>query len=157
MHDRPPNPRLTRRRGLTFLEVAIAASILTIATVASLEVLATNDSSGLFARRQALAALEAERVLSTVAETIKAGGSLPSSNTLSSGMVGEALVGCSLTLSTTDQSVQFRIPPASAGGDPRSVSLRVRIVTAEVYDPRNALLVRLERPVPLPAGAGGGT
>ena len=51
----------TRRRGLTFVEVMIAASILAIAAMASLELLAASDATSLGARRQALAAIEAER------------------------------------------------------------------------------------------------
>jgi Tfp pilus assembly protein PilV len=80
-----------RSAGLTFLEVIIAASILSIAAIAVLELLASSDSIGLTARRQALAAIEAERALEMCAEAIKDGETLPSAASLQTGMQGEAV------------------------------------------------------------------
>jgi len=141
-----------RRRGLTFVEVMISASILSIAAIASLELLAASDSSSLSARRQALAAVEAERTLAHVADLVKAGQQIPDSATLSGGLVGEALQGCSIVLTGTVLQVQFTLPPASAGGAPRTVDLAVNNLVAEVLGPNGELIIALERPVPLNTG-----
>jgi len=143
-----------RRRGLTFIEVMIAASILAIAAMASLELLAASDSTSLAARRQALAAIEAERALSTVADTVRRGGAVPSATTLSDGLVGEALGGCSMTMVGTPTVVSFTIPSATPNGPPREVDLSVVNLVVEVLDPAGETLVQFERAVPLPSGGG---
>jgi prepilin-type N-terminal cleavage/methylation domain-containing protein len=142
------------RRGLTFVEVMIAASILAIAAMASLELLAASDSTSLAARRQALAAIEAERALSTVADAVRQGGTIPNAETLSDGLVGEALGGCSMTMVGNPSVVSFTIPSATPNGPPREVDLSVMNLVAEVLDPAGETLVRFERAVPLPSGGG---
>jgi hypothetical protein len=150
--DRSIPKHLPRRRGLTFVEVMISASILSIAAIASLELLAASDSGSLSARRQALAAVEAERTLAFVADLVKAGQQIPDSATLSGGLVGEALQGCSIVLTGTVLQVDFTLPPASAGGAPRTVDLAVNNLVAEVFGPNGELIIALERPVPLTTG-----
>ena len=152
MNSARTTPPSRRRRGLTFIEVVIAASILSIAAIASLELLAASDSGSLSARRQALAAVEAERTLASVAELVKDGQQIPDSATLSSGLVGEALQGCSIVLTGTVLQVEFTLPPASAGGQPRTVTLPVNNLVAEVFGPNGDLIIALERPVPLATG-----
>lgn len=143
------------RRGLTFIEVMIAASILTIAALASLELLAKSDASNLFARRQALAAIEAERTLAIVSDLVKEGKSIPDSATLSAGLVGEALGGCTITVTGTPTVVTFDLPGTIAGGANRQVQMLVNNLVAQVEDPDGDVIVTLERPVPMDTGAGG--
>lgn len=140
------------RRGLTFIEVMISASILSIAAIASLELLAASDNGSLAARRQTLAAVEAERTLAMVADLVKAGQQIPDSNTLSAGLVGEALQGCSITITATTLPVSFTLPPSSAAGPPRIVELDVANLVAEVLAPNGESVIVLERPVPLTTG-----
>lgn len=146
--------RTPRRRGLTFVEVMIAASILAIAAMASLELLASSDSTSLAARRQALAAIEAERALSTVADAVRRGDPIPNAATLSDGLVGEALGGCSMTMVGNPTLVSFTIPSATPNGPPREVDLSVMNLVVEVLDPAGETLVQFERAVPLPSGGG---
>lgn len=138
-----------RSAGLTFLEVIIAASILSIAAIAVLELLASSDSIGLTARRQALAAVEAERALEMCAEAIKDGETLPSAASLQTGMQGEALGGCTVSIAATNVTEEFTIPPAGPTGSPRAVPIRLRFLVATVEAPNGEVLVRLERAVPV--------
>jgi hypothetical protein len=138
-----------RSAGLTFLEVIIAASILSIAAIAVLELLASSDSIGLTARRQALAAIEAERALEMCAEAIKDGETLPSAASLQTGMQGEALGGCAVSIAATNVTEEFTIPPAGPTGSPRAVPIRLRFLVATVEAPNGEVLVRLERAVPV--------
>ena len=142
-------PSRRRNAGLTFLEVIIAASILSIAAIAVLELLASSDSIGLTARRQALAAVEAERALEMCAEAIKDGAALPSTASLQTGMQGEALGGCALSIAATNVTEEFTIPPAGPTGSPRAVPIRLRFLVATVEAPDGEVLVRLERAVPV--------
>lgn len=139
----------TRSAGLTFLEVIIAASILSIAAIAVLELLASSDSVSLTARRQALAAVEAERALETCAQAIKDGENLPAAASLQSGMQGEALMGCTLAVATSNITEEFTIPPAGPTGSPRAVPIKLRFLVATVEAPDGDVLVRLERAVPV--------
>jgi hypothetical protein len=132
----------------------IAASILAIAAMASLELLAASDATSLGARRQALAAIEAERALSTVADTVRNGGSVPSAATLSDGLVGEALGGCTMTMVGTPMLMTFTIPSATPNGPAREVDLAVVNLVVEVLDPAGETLVTFERAVPVPSGGG---
>lgn len=143
------NPPTPRRRGLTFLEVVIAASILAIAAVAVLELLVSSDSVSLTARRQALAAVEAERALEICAEAIKDGDDIPHNGTLQGGMQGEALLGCTLSVTATNITEEFVIPPAGPTGNPRAVPIKLRFLAATVESPDGEVLVRLERAVPV--------
>lgn len=161
-HAREPTVNATTRphamptrRGLTFIEVMIAVSILGIAAIASLELLTSSDSTGLFARRQALAAIEAERALSVSAEAVRNGGSIPDSATLSANMAGEALGGCTLRVVGRRSTVNFTIPGANPGDPPRQTPLEIQNLTAEVLDPDGQVIVTLERPVPIGAPSGG--
>ena len=138
-----------RSAGLTFLEVIIAASILSIAAIAVLELLASSDSIGLTARRQALAAVEAERALEMCAEAIKDGETLPSAASLQTGLQGEALGGCTVSIAATNVTEEFTIPPAGPTGSPRAVPIRLRFLVATVEAPNGEVLVRLERAVPV--------
>ena len=140
---------LRLHRGLTFLEVVIAASILSIAAIAVLELLASSDSVSLTARRQALAAVEAERALETCAQAIKDGDDLPSAASLQTGMQGEALGGCELSVSVTNITEDFVIPPAGPTGNPRTVPIKMRFLVATVEAPDGEIVVRLERAVPV--------
>lgn len=142
-------PSRRRHAGLTFLEVIIAASILSIAAIAVLELLASSDSIGLTARRQALAAVEAERALEMCAEAIKDGETLPSAASLQTGMQGEALGGCTVSIAATNVTEEFTIPPAGPTGSPRAVPIRLRFLVATVEAPNGEVLVRLERAVPV--------
>jgi prepilin-type N-terminal cleavage/methylation domain-containing protein len=144
-------PRVrVRRRGLTFIEVVVAASILSIAAMAALELLASTDAVNLAARRQALAAIEAEQALAICAERIRDGDALPEQSAYNSGMQGEALTGCTILVTATTSTVNFTIPPAGPSGDPQVVPLTVRLLTATVLAPNGERIVALERPVPDP-------
>lgn len=147
-------PHLRIRRGLTFIEVAIAASILAIAGMAALEVLASSDSGGRFARRQALATLEAERTLVFVVDRFKQGLSIPSADDLSEGLVGEALAGCGVAVTSTDSTIRLTIPSATADGAPREVDLAVTNILVEISTPEGEVIASLERSVPRPSGGG---
>lgn len=136
-------------RGLTFIEVVIAASILAIAALAVLELLSSSDRVGLFARRQALAAMEAERILELSAESVKAGTALPSGDALQAGMRGEALGGCVLSLTATDRLEDFVIPPAGPQLQPVTQVVKLRMLVATVATPDGEQIVQLERVVPV--------
>ena len=140
------------RRGLTFVEVMIAASILAIAAMASLELLAASDATSLTARRQALAAIEGERALSTVADIVRKGGSIPSASAMSESLVGEALGGCTVRMTGTPAVVSFTIPSATPDGPPRVVDLSVVNLVVEILDPAGETLVEFERAVPAHSG-----
>lgn len=145
------------RRGLTFLEVVFAAAILGIAALAALELLASTDNASLFSRRQALAAVEAERALMVASDAVKAGQTIPSSEALSEALGGEALVGCVITVTANEIDVDFTIPSTSGNpADDQIVTLRISNLVATVTDADGDLLVRMERPVPLSTTQGGG-
>jgi len=142
-------PRAAWARGLTLIEVVVAASILAIAAIAVLELLSSGDRVGLTARRQALAAIEAERALEACAEALKAGQDLPDGKTLQSGMQGEALLGCVLRVSATNRVEDLTIPPAQPKGDMQTVSVNIRLLVATVDSEDGEQLVSLERAVPV--------
>lgn len=144
-----PAPFCRRRRGLTFLEVMVAASILSIAALAVLELLSSSDRVGLTARRQALAAVEAERALEACAQALKAGRPMPQIDTLQTGMTGEALGGCALTVTSTSRAEEFVIPPPGSSGAPRSVIVNIRLLVAAVETREGERLVEIERAVPV--------
>jgi prepilin-type N-terminal cleavage/methylation domain-containing protein len=136
-------------RGLTLIEVVIAASILSIAAIAMLELLASSDTVGLAARRQALAAFEAERILETCAQAIKDGDELPPIASLQAAMQGEALAGCRLAITATDLVEELDIPAPGGGGSAQTVQITLRFLVATVESPEGELVVRLERAVPI--------
>ncbi len=137
--SRIANPRT---RGLTLIEVLVASVILSVAALAALEMLARNDSSSLFARRQALASVEAERLLSEAAAAVKSQNSAAKSEELDAGTAAEALGGCTATVSESRESMSIAI------ADGQSVVMPVVRVIAEIRDPSGALLATLERIVP---------
>lgn len=137
------------RRGLTLVEVLVAASILAIAALSLTELLASSDRIGLSSRRQALAAMEAERALELLCEATKSNGPLPSSAVLQAGMEGEALEGCDLTVTAVDRVEEFVIPPAGASGSPQSVEINIRLFTVRVESEDGEVLVEVERAVPV--------
>lgn len=145
------------RRGLTFLEVVFAAAILGIAALAALELLASTDNASLFSRRQALAAVEAERALMVASDAVKAGQTIPSSEALSEALGGEALADCIIAVTSNEIDVDFTIPSTSGNpADDQIVTLRISNLVATVTDSDGDLLVRMERPVPLSTTQGGG-
>lgn len=137
------------RRGLTFLEVVIAASILAISAAALLELLASTDAVGLGARRQALAAVEVERALERAADALKSGRPMPTRAELESGMEGEALEGCTLTITAVDRREDFVIPAPVAANATRTVRLNIRLLVARVETPDGETIIEAERAVPL--------
>jgi prepilin-type N-terminal cleavage/methylation domain-containing protein len=149
MNSARTTPPSRRRRGLTFIELVIAASILSIAAIAVLQLMSSSDSVSLIARRQALAAVEAERALETCAQAILDGDNLPDNTALQAGMRGEALVGCTLTVAVTNMTEEFTIPPAGPTGSPRAVPIKLRLLAATVESPDGETVVRLERAVPV--------
>jgi len=136
---------------MTLIEVVVAASILSIAALALIELLVSSDRTNYTTRRQALASIEAERALEACAQAIKSGGRLPSSDSLQSGMQGEALAGCLLKVGSTNKSEEFTIPPAGASGNPRTVEIKVRLLVATVETDDGETLVSVERAVPVDA------
>ncbi len=143
------SPRRPHRlRGLTFLEVVVAASILAIAALGVLELLASSDRAGLTARRQALAVVEAERALAACADAIRRGRDLPAMASLQGGMRGEALDGCTVSVSTMELTEEFVIPPRGPSGDPRVVDVDLILLVATVETANGEVLVTLERAVP---------
>ena len=145
---RTMHPRRAKR-ALTFLEVVIAASILAISAAALLELLASTDAVGLGTRRQALAAVEVERALERAADALKSGRPMPTAAELRSGMEGEALVGCTLTISAVDRREDFVIPGAVATNATRTVRLNIRLLVARVETPDGDIIIEAERAVPL--------
>lgn len=139
-----------RRRGLTFIEVVVAASILSIAALAALELLASSDAVNLAARRQALAAVEAEQALALCAERVRNGNALPDQDAYGAGMQGEALAGCTILVTRTTSTVPFTVPSPGPTVDPMTVPLQVHLLTATVFAPNGEVVVALERPVPDP-------
>jgi hypothetical protein len=137
------------RRGLTFLEVVIAASILAISAAALLELLASTDAVGLGARRQALAAVEVERALERAADALKSDRPMPTRAELQSGMEGEALEGCTLTITAIDRREDFVIPAPVAANVTRTVQLNIRLLVARVETPDGEIIIEAERAVPL--------
>jgi type II secretory pathway pseudopilin PulG len=147
----PSNRRPHRLRGLTFLEVVVAASILAIAALGVLELLASSDRAGLTARRQALAVVEAERALAACADAIRRGRDLPATASLQAGMRGEALDGCTVAVTITELTEEFVIPPRGRSGDPRVVDVDLILLVATVETANGEVLVTLERAVPAEA------
>ncbi|MEY3027582.1 MAG: hypothetical protein RL136_10 [Planctomycetota bacterium] len=138
LHHRPT----AVRRGLTLIEVLIASVILAVAGLAALELLSQSDANSLFARRQALAAVEAERMLEESAELVRQRQSAQRSARLDDGDAAEALVGCHAEI----REARDRVGLGHSG----RTEVRVDVVrlTAEILDPRGNSLVRLERMVP---------
>ena len=145
VHRQPSSRSARMRRGLTLIEVLIASVILSVAGLAALELLARSDSSSLFARRQALASVEAERILNDAATLVKSQRSAAHSEELDAANAAEALGGCVATVREAREVMSI----TSAGGG--SVRVPVVRLTAEICDPSGNPLVALEPLVPTPA------
>lgn len=145
VHRQPSSRSARMRRGLTLIEVLIASVILSVAGLAALELLARSDSSSLFARRQALASVEAERILNDAATLVKSQRTAAHSEELDAANAAEALGGCVATVREAREVMSI----TSAGGG--SVRVPVVRLTAEICDPSGNPLVALERVVPTAA------
>jgi prepilin-type N-terminal cleavage/methylation domain-containing protein len=138
--------RARARRGLTFIEVLIASAILSVAALAALELLSRSDAASLFARRQALAAVEAERILAEAADAVKAERSAARDDEpLDAGSSAEALGGCTARVREVREEISL-----SHGNGARARVPVVRVL-AEIHDPEGRMLVSLERIVPTAA------
>jgi prepilin-type N-terminal cleavage/methylation domain-containing protein len=147
MSPRTPHPRA--HRGLTFIEVLIASAILSVAALAALELLSRSDAASLFARRQALAAVEAERILSEAADAVKAERSAAREDEpLDVSSSAEALGGCTARVREVREEISL-----SHGNGARARVPVVRVL-AEIHDPEGRTLVSLERIVPTAAAEG---
>lgn len=147
MRTLQPHP-LSSARGLTLVEVLIATVILAVAGLAALEMLARSDANSLFARRQALAAVEAERMLESAVEDVRNERTGGRTEEFERGRAAEALSGCVATVREAREEISL---PDPDGGNRRMPVVRLQ---AEVRDPSGASLVSLERIVPV--GAAGG-
>lgn len=128
----------------------IAASILAIAALALLELLASSDAVALTARRQALAAVEAERVLEACAQAVREGRALPANHSLQDGMQGEALEGCAITVTVREITEELELLP-QGGASSEVVDIHLRLLVATVASPDGSVVIRLERAVPVEA------
>jgi prepilin-type N-terminal cleavage/methylation domain-containing protein len=147
LSPRTPHPRA--HRGLTFIEVLIASAILSVAALAALELLSRSDAASLFARRQALAAVEAERILSEAADAVKAERSAAREDEpLDVSSSAEALGGCTARVREVREEISL-----SHGNGARARVPVVRVL-AEIHDPEGRTLVSLERIVPTAAAEG---
>ena len=148
-HPCPRTPHPPAHRGLTFIEVLIASAILSVAALAALELLSRSDAASLFARRQALAAVEAERILSEAADAVKAERSATREDEpLDVSSSAEALGGCTARVREVREEISL-----SHGNGARARVPVVRVV-AEIHDPEGRTLVSLERIVPTAAAEG---
>ncbi len=148
-HPCPRTPHPRAHRGLTFIEVLIASAILSVAALAALELLSRSDAASLFARRQALAAVEAERILSEAADAVKAERSAAREDEpLDVSSSAEALGGCTARVREVREEISL-----SHGNGARARVPVVRVV-AEIHDPEGRTLVSLERIVPTAAAEG---
>ncbi|MEY3022369.1 MAG: hypothetical protein RIS86_1567 [Planctomycetota bacterium] len=140
--------RARAHRGLSLVEVLVAASILVIAGLAALELLASADGVSAAGRRTALAATEAEQALADAARRLAAGGSAARRETLASGSAGSSLDGCTIEVRATGE----RLPLTGPSGE--TVAMPVERLVAEVRDPAGRTIVALERLAPVPAAEG---
>ena len=148
-HPCPRTPHPRAHRGLTFIEVLIASAILSVAALAALELLSRSDAASLFARRQALAAVEAERILSEAADAVTAERSAAREDEpLDVSSSAEALGGCTARVREVREEISL-----SHGNGARARVPVVRVV-AEIHDPEGRTLVSLERIVPTAAAEG---
>jgi hypothetical protein len=127
----------------------IAASILAIAALALLELLASSDAVGLTARRQALAAVEAERVLEICAQAVREGRALPANDAFQDGMQGEALEGCTITVTARNITEELELLGQGPAASSEVVDINFRLLVATVESPDGSIVIRLERAVPV--------
>ncbi len=130
------------RAGLTLIEVLVASVILSIAGLAALELLASGDAASLYARRHAMASVEAERALSTAAETVRHNQSASCSEIIPANDGSEALAGCTVTVTEIHEFTRL------ASGNGSMVRVPVVRLIAEVTTADGALLASVERLAP---------
>jgi len=123
----------------------VAAAILAVAALASLELLSRSDSESLYSRRLALASVEAERILAESAELVKDQRTAARRESLDSTTAAEALGGCTAVVREVRENMSVT--------DRSGATMRVPVVrlTAEITDPSGNSLVSLERIVPTAA------
>jgi len=148
MRTRRHNPPALAR-GITLVEVLVATVILAVAGLAALELLSRTDAASLHARRQALASVEAERLLESAAADVREERPGARSEAFEPGVAAEALSGCTATVRERREEMPIG---DSLGGTQRVPVVRLE---AEVRDPSGASLVSLERVVPVGAAGGG--
>jgi hypothetical protein len=64
-------------------------------------------------------------------------------------MEGEALEGCTLTITAIDRREDFVIPAPVAANVTRTVQLNIRLLVARVETPDGEIIIEAERAVPL--------
>lgn len=133
------------RRGLTLVEVLVAAVILAVTAVAAIELLASGDVASVAARRRAIASLEAERALAEAAELVRADRSAALTLTFDGDGETEPLRGCVLEVRERRDTVRF------ADGAAAGRRMPVARLTAEIVDPSGAILASFERLTPVGA------
>jgi prepilin-type N-terminal cleavage/methylation domain-containing protein len=136
------------RRGLTLIEVLVAAVILSIAALAALDLLAATDAASLAARRIALASIEAERALITAAAAVHDGRDAATRWTLDGEGAGEALASCSVEVRATRELCSV------TRADGNAVRLPMIRLIAQVTGPDGVAIATLERISALPNTGG---
>jgi Tfp pilus assembly protein PilV len=129
--------------------VLVAAAILSVAALAALELLATNDAAALAARREAMASVEAERALAEAAQALRAGQEPSLRRVIDQETGGETLAGCALEVRTIRES---RVMGALGANN---AEIPIARLIAEVTAPDGTTLAILERVAPREANAGG--
>ncbi|MFM1868358.1 MAG: hypothetical protein RL591_1766 [Planctomycetota bacterium] len=127
----------------------VAAAILSVAALAALELLATNDAAALAARREAMASVEAERALAEAAQALRAGQEPSLRRVIDQETGGETLAGCALEVRTIRES---RVMGALGANN---AEIPIARLIAEVTAPDGTTLAILERVAPREANAGG--
>ena len=145
------HPRRCRSRpaGLTLVEVLVAAAILAVAAIAALEFLASSDAAALAARREAMAAVEAERALAEAAEDARKGTDPSGRRVIDAATGGETLAGCTIEIRTLREA--RNIDTISDG----PVVLPISRIIAEVTTPDGETLSVIERVAPPISPTGG--
>ncbi|MEY2795982.1 MAG: hypothetical protein RIR10_1698 [Planctomycetota bacterium] len=127
----------------------VAAAILSVAALAALELLATNDAAALAARREAMASVEAERALAEAAQALRAGREPSLRRVIDQETGGETLAGCALEVRAIRES---RVMGALGANN---AEIPIARLIAEVTAPDGTTLAILERVAPREANAGG--
>ena len=141
--------RRWKARGLTLIEVLVAAAILSVAALAALELLATSDAAALAARREAMASVEAERALADAAEALRNGREPSIRRVIDQESGGETLAGCALEVRAIRESRAVGALGANTAEIP------IARLIAEVTSPDGTTLAILERVAPRETSSGG--
>jgi len=137
--------RRTARRGLTLVEVLVAAVILSIAAVAALELLASGDAASASARRSAVAALEAERALAEAADLVRESRAASARFVFEGDGETEPLRGCTLEVRESRETIRF------SDGAANGRRMPVARLVAEIVSPEGDVLASFERLTPVGA------